>query len=171
MVVARGAVTMKKIVSTVALLGSVMLLACNSPEKAQKSADEARQTADEQQSKAQRVADQQKMQAEATAQQKQDQATLALTSAKNDYHSKITALLTEVDRTTADLRTANATAIASDKFKNNDKLTAIAARKSVLDADLKQVDTATAANWDTLKAQVDRDLDGVRLVLVPVGKT
>jgi len=153
------------------LIASALSLACNSPEKAQKRADEARQTADEQQTKVQRSADQQKMQAEATAQQKQDQATLALTSAKNDYHARISSLLIDVDRTTADLRTANKTAIASAKLKNDDKLTAVTARKGLLDADLKQVDAATAASWDALKAQIDADLDGTRLVLNPVGKT
>ncbi len=153
-------------------IGLALTTACDSPEKAQKTADLARQEADDKAAKTQRETDQARMQAEGNVEQKQAQANLILANEKNDCRAKIGSLLTDVDKKMSDIRAANTTARASARPKNEEHLANLAVKKELLDADLKQIEPATAGDWNAVKGKVDKDASDVRLMLVPlVGKT
>jgi hypothetical protein len=161
---------MKTALSTFAmiLLGSGLLAACDTPEKAQRSADQARLEVDEKASQAQRVADQAKMQAEGSAQQKQDEARIALTSAKDACRLTLTTLLSDVDKRVSDLQAADNTASPSERTKNGDRVANLAVKRNLLNADVKQLDAATASGWEAFKAQVDKDTSETRTLLLPM---
>jgi hypothetical protein len=157
---------MKTIYSVVSItvLASAILLGCNTPEKAQESADQARRTADDKALVAQKEAEQQRLLGEANIKQKQDQADLVLTTAKNDYRAKITAQLIDLDKKADDLAAKN----PHGGTESDDKLTTINAKRTILKLDLKQIDGATALGWDSVKDQVGKDLTDVKLTIAPV---
>lgn len=154
------------------LLVGAASIACNSPDKAQKGADQAQQESNDQAAKAQREADKQKMEGESNAQQKQEQATLALTSAKTDYHAKIAALLIDVEKRRADLRASSTTSDPAHARDTDAKLATLTGKKDVLLTDAGKIDLARAGDWDALQAQLDKDINDLRMSIMPVvGKT
>lgn len=155
-----------KIVS-VALLGSAFVIGCNSPEKAQQSADEARQQAQDKSLEAQREADKAKAQAQADAIQKQNQADQTLATARNDYHARVSSLIVDLDKRTADLQAASLTATPADKKRNDDRIATLAVFRRTLEADLHDVDGVMAADWETTRARVDRDMSDARSAMAP----
>ena len=150
------------------VVGLALASGCDSPEKAQATADQARQEAADQATKAQRDTDQARMQGEAIAQQKQMQANLTLTSAKDDYRARIASLLADLDKKMSDIRADNVTASPGAKIKNDASILTLGAKKDLLNSDLKQVDPATASSWDALKLQVDKDTSEARAMLSPL---
>lgn len=149
-------------------IGLSLVTACQSPDKAQKNADQARQEADDNTTKTNRETEQARQQDEANAQQKQAQADQSLTDAKNDYQSKLTTLLTDVDKRMSDIRASNLTAKPAAKTKNNENLATFAGKREILSAELRQIPPATAGEWNTLKDQIDKDTRDVRLMLLPI---
>jgi hypothetical protein len=152
-------------------LSFALVSACDNPGKAQKAADEARQEARENNSTSQRDTDQAKKRGEWNADTKQDRADVLLTEAKNEYRVKVTSLLTDIGKTMTDVRAANVDAVPPNKARNDANLTALATHQTALAADLKQIETTPASQWEAVQYQVDKDLNEARLALKRAGKT
>lgn len=139
------------------ILGSSLAFACDSPEKAQQSADQAKREADDKAGTT-RKAEQDKLQAQGNANHAQDQATIALVAAKSDYDIKIATLLSDIDKKVADIRASDLTASISAKEKNKASLKALQSGRDLVAADVKIVDSSTSEAWEATKVRVDKDM-------------
>lgn len=153
-----------KIITTVTtlVLGATLALGCDSPSKAQKEADQARQQATESADKAQREADQAKLLAQSNAEHKQQEAALTLASAKGDYKARLSKLLADIDQKVADLRADNQTAAAKKKTNNEARIANILSKRDTISKDTTLIDNATADTWDSVKKQVDADVNDAK---------
>jgi hypothetical protein len=153
-----------KIITTVTtlVLGATLALGCDTPSKAQKEADQARQQANESADKAQREADQAKLLAQSNAEHKQQEAALTLASAKSDYKARLTKLLADIDNKVADLRADSANTNAKTKANNDLRITNLMAKRDVITRDTTLIDNATADTWDNVKKQVDTDVSDAK---------
>ncbi len=154
------------------VLAIAAFAACNNPEKAQERANEARTEAREQTDQAQRDAEQKRLTAQAEADRKQREATLVLASAKADYKTRLDTLVADIDGRIADLKAKNAKTSQKMKAANNDRITTLAEKRSVLENDLRQLERATANDWTQVKEQLDKDIERARVDLATsvVGK-
>jgi uncharacterized membrane protein YqiK len=135
------------------------LAACDNPQRAQEKADKAQTQADDDKAKAQAEAD-----------RKQAAATEELTKSKSSYRNTFTDLLADIDKRTADLNASRLTAKATDLPDLDKKLANLASLRTTIVSDMKELDAATAAGWDQLRDQFDKDTTSCRAALM-LGKT
>lgn len=155
-----------------AVLVGTLALACEDPNAKQKEADKAREQAQQESDKAAQKAEQTRLEQQAKADEKQREANMAMDKARAEYRTKLTDVMSDLDKHIADLRAKTPTASAKDKTSLADKITTLEGKRALLNADLKDVDSATSAGWDELKGRVDGHIRDARSLMVPlIGKT
>ena len=142
----------------VALL-SAPLLACDRPgDKEQNAEGRANLQAQEARDDAARKA----AAAQAEADQKIALARIELEKTRDDYRASRQGDVANLNKKLADLEAKDKTATGQTRADLDVKLPFVRAQRDAFVADMKSLDSATAATWDDTKDRLDKEWDGLK---------
>jgi len=140
------------------ILGTFIALGCNSPQRAEKEAREAQQRADEEAAKARAQAEHTASQAQANANDQIREADRVLAEKKADFQQSKQKELDDLNHRIDEVRTKATTAKTDVKVAVDAALTEAGRRRADVDADLRALEIASAADLDRVEGRIDQDL-------------
>jgi hypothetical protein len=141
----------------IGLLGA----ACHRPEDKQRQAEQTQIQAEKQLSAMeQKLAHEQKQ-----ALQERAKAEETFRREQTDYGDKVKKELGDYKTVTSNLKSVATRSRGAEKAQDERVLHDASEHEQNLEGDLKMIQRATLAEWDGIKAKVDRDIDGLKEVL------
>lgn len=142
-----------------ALLGATAV-ACDDPGKqATDKITDAQRDADKKAAEAQRKADDAKREAQADANEKINDAKASFAKTREDYRHDLQAKIDKVDKKLGDLDTKALKEAGKAKTDLDVAIADIKRQRAALGTDVDRIGNATAAEWDALKARLEKAYD------------
>ncbi len=149
---------MKISFATIALVLPLAALACDkSGAEAQQKADKAQAQANQEITNATIESDKKIDKAQATADKKIAEADRDFAKTRDDFRHTATTNLADMDKKLADLDAKAKKATGKKKMDIEAGLPTLRTQRDAYAADLKNLDTATAATWDATRARVEKE--------------
>jgi hypothetical protein len=158
------------LVSTCAVLALSAVTACQNKadrdlakaEEAQREANEKASTAQQEANKkideAHRQANENMQKAQSKAAEEMNAAVASFNKDRGDYREKVQKEIDQVDKTLSDARAKDAKATPKEKAELQATTRDCQARRELLVADIRSIDTSTKDGWSIVRVNLDRDL-------------
>lgn len=145
-------------IGTAIMLGTMLAAGCNSATKADKEAREAQQKADEETAKARSQAEQTAAKSQANANEQAREADRTLLQQKSDFRLSKQKELDDLNRRIDDVRAKAVSAKNQVKTSVDAALAEATQRRATVEAELRALDTAAAAELDQVKDRINEQL-------------
>ncbi|WP_394841450.1 hypothetical protein LZC95_30800 [Pendulispora brunnea] len=103
--------------------------------------------------------------AQAEVDKKTAEANANFVKTREDYRTKLSSKVEDIDKTIQKLDTKQRTATGKTKAELDAALPDIHSKRDALRRDMTQIDMVTMANWDGTKNQLDTDMDALKAAL------
>ena len=149
---------------TFATLATVLVLAAceKSGKDTQEKVDNAQAQAQTEITNAQIQANDKTNAAQAKADQKIAEAQSDFEKTREDFRHTMQSNLDSLDKQLADLGAQTLTATGTKKVDLTNKASSLRVQRETFAADVKSLDSATAATWDATKARVEKEWSSIK---------
>lgn len=146
------------------VLGSlfIAIAGCNKAVDEKQKADQAQLDANQKIAEANREADEKINSAQAEADKKTAEAQANFLKMREDYRHEVTKKLVDLDHKIADLEAKSRTATGKTKADLDTRLKQIHTERDDFVAEYKTIEIASASNWDSTKARLDKSWDELK---------
>lgn len=148
------------IAATFAALVGVGAVACDDPGKqANDKISEAQRDVEKKAAEAQRKADEVKREAQAEANDKINDAKASFAKAREDFRHDLQAKVDKLDKKIGELETKALKETGKAKADLDATIADVKRQRAALATDVERIGDATAADWDALRARLDKGYD------------